>query len=70
VSATARLAIVSRHRLPLAVDGVLLMAETRRRCLRCRRTNLRRPRPSDITIQRAGRWFFLQSGTIGKSAGV
>ncbi len=27
-SATARLAIVSRHRLPLAVDGVLLMAET------------------------------------------
>jgi len=28
VSATARLAIVSRHRLPLAVDGVLLMAET------------------------------------------
>ncbi len=28
VSATARLEIVSRHRLPLAVDGVLLMAET------------------------------------------
>jgi hypothetical protein len=28
VSATARLAIVSRHRFPLAVDGVLLMAET------------------------------------------
>jgi len=28
VSATARLSIVSRHRLPLAVDGVLLMAET------------------------------------------
>jgi len=28
VSATARLIIVSRHRLPLAVDGVLLMAET------------------------------------------
>jgi hypothetical protein len=28
VSATARLAILSRHRLPLAVDGVLLMAET------------------------------------------
>jgi hypothetical protein len=28
VSATARLAIVSRHRHPLAVDGVLLMAET------------------------------------------
>ena len=28
VSATARLAIVSRHRLPLAVNGVLLMAET------------------------------------------
>jgi hypothetical protein len=28
VSATARLAIVSRHRLPIAVDGVLLMAET------------------------------------------
>jgi hypothetical protein len=28
VSATARLAIVSRHRLPLAVDGVLLMADT------------------------------------------
>jgi len=28
VSATARLAIMSRHRLPLAVDGVLLMAET------------------------------------------
>jgi hypothetical protein len=28
ISATARLAIVSRHRLPLAVDGVLLMAET------------------------------------------
>jgi hypothetical protein len=28
VSATARLAIISRHRLPLAVDGVLLMAET------------------------------------------
>lgn len=27
-SATARLAIVSRHRLPVAVDGVLLMAET------------------------------------------
>ena len=27
-SATARLEIVSRHRLPLAVDGVLLMAET------------------------------------------
>ena len=76
VSATARLAIVSRHRLPLAVDGVLLMAETcivgeaaagahpgpgadrsgrplspGRRCgaaprrLRCRREDLRRPRP-------------------------
>ncbi len=28
VSATARLAVVSRHRLPLAVDGVLLMADT------------------------------------------
>ncbi len=28
ISATARLAVVSRHRLPLAVDGVLLMAET------------------------------------------
>jgi hypothetical protein len=28
VSATARLSIVSRHRLPLAVDSVLLMAET------------------------------------------
>jgi len=28
VSATARLIIVSRHRLHLAVDGVLLMAET------------------------------------------
>jgi hypothetical protein len=28
VSATARLAVVSRHRLPLAVDSVLLMAET------------------------------------------
>jgi hypothetical protein len=28
VSSTARLLIVSRHRLPLAVDGVLLMAET------------------------------------------
>ena len=28
VSATARLSIVSRHRLPLAVEGVLLMAET------------------------------------------
>ncbi len=28
VSSTARLEIVSRHRLPLAVDGVLLMAET------------------------------------------
>ena len=28
VSATARLSIVSRHRLPLAVDGVILMAET------------------------------------------
>jgi hypothetical protein len=28
VSATARLSIVSRHRLPLTVDGVLLMAET------------------------------------------
>ncbi len=28
VSATARLSIVSRHRLPLAVDGILLMAET------------------------------------------
>ncbi len=28
VSATARLMIMSRHRLPLAVDGVLLMAET------------------------------------------
>lgn len=28
VSSTARLVIVSRHRLPLAVDGVLLMAET------------------------------------------
>ena len=27
-SATARLAVVSRHRLPLAVDGVILMAET------------------------------------------
>ena len=76
VSATARLAIVSRHRLPLAVDGVLLMAETcivgeaaqahipapalqirsssiarPARCgaaprrLRCRREDLRRPRP-------------------------
>ncbi len=28
VSATARLGILSRHRLPLMVDGVLLMAET------------------------------------------
>ena len=28
VSATARLSILSRHRLPVAVDGVLLMAET------------------------------------------
>ena len=28
VSATARLSVVSRHRLPLAVDGVLLMADT------------------------------------------
>ena len=28
ISSTARLSIVSRHRLPLAVDGVLLMAET------------------------------------------
>jgi hypothetical protein len=28
VSSTARLAVVSRHRLPLAVDGVLLMGET------------------------------------------
>ena len=28
VSSTARLAVVSRHRLPLAVEGVLLMAET------------------------------------------
>ncbi len=28
VSMTARLAVVSRHRLPMAVDGVLLMAET------------------------------------------
>ena len=28
VSATARLAILSRHRLPLAVDGVILMGET------------------------------------------
>ena len=28
VSATARLDVVSRHRLPLAVDGVILMAET------------------------------------------
>ncbi len=28
ISSTARLAIVSRHRLPLAVEGVILMAET------------------------------------------
>lgn len=28
VSSTARLEVVSRHRLPLAVDGVILMAET------------------------------------------
>ncbi len=28
VSTTARLQVVSRHRLPLAVDGVILMAET------------------------------------------
>ena len=28
VSATAKLSVVSRHRLPLAVDGVLLMADT------------------------------------------
>ena len=28
VSSTARLQVVSRHRLPLAVDGVILMAET------------------------------------------
>ena len=28
ISATARLMVVSRHRLPMAVDGVLLMAET------------------------------------------
>ena len=44
VSATARLSIVSRHRLPLAVDGVLLMAET---CIvgeALERTS--RPRPS------------------------
>ena len=28
VSSTARLQVISRHRLPLAVDGVILMAET------------------------------------------
>jgi len=28
VSTSARLSVVSRHRLPLAVDGVLLMADT------------------------------------------
>jgi len=28
ISATARLTVVSRHRLPMAVDGVLLMGET------------------------------------------
>ena len=28
VSSSARLTVVSRHRLPLAVDGVILMAET------------------------------------------
>lgn len=28
ISASARLTVVSRHRLPMAVDGVLLMAET------------------------------------------
>ena len=28
ISSTARLEVVSRHRLPLAVDGVILMAET------------------------------------------
>jgi hypothetical protein len=28
ISSTARLELVSRHRLPLAVDGVILMAET------------------------------------------
>lgn len=28
VSATARLEVVSRHRLPVAVDGIILMAET------------------------------------------
>ena len=102
VSATARLSIVSRHRLPLAVDGVLLMAETcivgeasqahvpapalqepgrlvppgrravvpRRRRLRRRRPNLRLPRPSDFTVQRPGRRFFLQSRTSGKSVRV
>src|ERR1019366_4319544 len=28
VSTTARLQVISRHRLPLSVDGVILMAET------------------------------------------
>ena len=93
VSATARLSILSRHRLPLAVDGVLLMAETcivgealqahipgpgpqepgrpissgRRPVVPCRRRLRRRwPNlcfscPSDVTVKRIGRRFFVQS---------
>ncbi len=52
VSATARLAIVSRHRLPLAVDGVLLMAET---CIvgeAPRRTSRPRPCKEPVVLYR------------------
>ena len=44
VSATARLSIVSRHRLPLAVDGVLLMAET---CIVGSESQAHIPAPAD-----------------------
>ncbi|WP_206107725.1 FHA domain-containing protein [Paludisphaera rhizosphaerae] len=53
-SATARLMIVSRHRLPIAVDGVLLMADT---CIVGRESQAHIPAPAlrdSIVLYRQG----------------
>lgn len=54
ISSTARLELVSRHRLPLAVDGVILMAET---CIVGPGRQAHIPAPntrSDIVVYRQG----------------
>lgn len=54
ISSTARLELVSRHRLPLAVDGVILMAET---CIIGPGRQAHIPAPntgSDIVVYRQG----------------